>query len=418
MRHRVPTGLVLASALLTLPASRAGADHPAQLAHDPPEAESSLVPPWGRDLEEHHPVHEPEEEHGALLPRCWLRSEYLLWWVRDDGVPPLLSKGLTTAPRPGAIGQPGTLILSGDRLDFQERHGGRFTFGAALAPKSGWSVEAGYLYVSGRDVGLARLSSDNPVLARPFFDVVNEREESSLVAFPGLLAGAIEISASNHLQGAEMNLHKLVRHSEKVHLEFLAGFRWLNLDEDLTILEQSIVVDPQHPMFQTRFRVGDEFTGDNHFLGGQLGWRAETHWKRLRFNLMQKVALGAVRQTVAIRGRTVIDDGTPETFNAGLLALATNSGRHTQTGFAVVPEVAATVGLALTRKLTFFTGYSLLYWSDVARPGAHIDRGLNPNLIPTSATFGGAAVPRRPAFRFDPSDFVAHGVHLGLEWRY
>ena len=32
-----------------------------------------------------------------------------------------------------------------------------------------------------------------PVLARPFFDVVNNKEDASLVAFPGLVAGTVHV---------------------------------------------------------------------------------------------------------------------------------------------------------------------------------------------------------------------------------
>ena len=64
-------------------------------------------------------------------------------------------------------------------------------------------------------VGVFRNSAGTPSRARPFFDVVNNREDASLVAFPGLLRGAIEISASSHLQGAEAYLQKVLCHGEK-----------------------------------------------------------------------------------------------------------------------------------------------------------------------------------------------------------
>ena len=48
-------------------------------------------------------------------------------------------------------------------------------------------------------------------------------------------------------------------------------------------------------------------------------------------------------------------------------------------------------------------GYNLMYLSDVARPGEHIDRMV-----------GGG----HPAFTFRSSDFWVHGVTAGLELRY
>jgi len=419
---RLVLGIALAATATTVRAQDGHGPHGAGGLESVPHDDGSLVPPWGRHLEAHHPAQElmaaEEETHGAPLPRVWFHGEYLLWFIGDDRAPPLLTRGLATSPRPGALDQPFTKVLDGGGVDFKERHGGRFGIGTWLAPEFGWSVEADYLFLSGRDVGVARQSAGTPVLARPFFDVLSGRQDSSLVSYPGLLTGGIEISNSSRLQGAEANLLKNLRHSDKLRVECLAGLRWLHLDEELIVQERSDVIDPTAPLFGTRFSVADEFEVDNHFFGGQVGLREELTWKRFRLRLVQKVALGVTRQTVAIRGRTVIDDGTPRVFDSGLLALASNRGRHTQSRFTVVPEIGASLGLAITEKVTFFAGYSFIYWSDVARPGAHVDRALNPNLIPTSATFGALGGPRRPAFRFDPDDWCAHGVNVGLEWKF
>jgi hypothetical protein len=427
MRKRFLIPLVLAGVALIATDGEVRAQHHAGSGpgglESVPHDDGSLVPPWGRALEEHHPVEawmaaEEESHDGEIIPRVWFRGDYLLWFTRNDNAPPLLTRGLATSPRPGALDQPFTKVQGGGRIDFKERHGGRFGVGSWLAPESGLAVEADYLFLSGRDVGGARQSPGTPVLARPFFNVLTGQEDSSLVSYPGLLTGGIEISNSSRLQGAEANLLKGLYHTGHARVECLAGFRWLHLDEELIIQERSDVIDPTFPLFGTRFGVSDEFEADNHFFGGQVGLREELTWKRFRLRLVQKVAFGVTRQTIGIRGRTVIDDGTPQVFDSGLLALASNRGRHAQSRFAVVPEIGAALGLDITEKLTFFAGYSFIYWSDVARPGAHIDRALNPNLIPTSTTFGAPGGPRRPAFRFDPDDWWAHGVNVGLEWKF
>jgi len=103
---------------------------------------------------------------------------------------------------------------------------------------------------------------------------------------------------------------------------------------------------------------------------------------------------------------------------AGLLALATNSGRSSRNDFAIVPEISANLGLRITERLTLFGGYSFMYWSSVVRPGDQIDRRLNPNLIPTSGTFGGPAIPALPAVPFRTTDYWAQGMMWGLEFRY
>ena len=99
-------------------------------------------------------------------------------------------------------------------------------------------------------------------------------------------------------------------------------------------------------------------------------------------------------------------------------ALSTNSGRESRNAFAVVPEIGAKIGLRINEHLSIFGGYNYLYWSNVARPGAQIDRNLNPNLIRTSATFGAGADPARPTRTFRTDDYWAHGMIWGAELRY
>ena len=74
----------------------------------------------------------------------------------------------------------------------------------------------------------------------------------------------------------------------------------------------------------------------------------------------------------------------------------------------VVSTNFAIFGLGFVAYMTvgfsfMFGGYSFMYWSNVVRPGDQIDRNLNPNLIPTSATFGGPATPRQPTAPFRTS---------------
>src|SRR5207244_361036 len=119
-----------------------------------------------------------------------------------------------------------------------------------------------------------------------------------------------------------------------------------------------------------------------------------------------------------IHGRTSIDTTPATVTNAGLLALATNSGRHARDDFAVLPEIGVNFGFQITDRLQAFVGYTYMYWSNVVRPGDQVDLGLNPNLIPTSATFNTAGGPARPAFSFRDTDFWAQGINVGMEFRY
>jgi Putative beta barrel porin-7 (BBP7) len=55
----------------------------------------------------------------------WGSAEHLLWWIKNDRVPPLVTAGGN-----GVLGAPGTRVLLDD-LNFAHdfRQGGRFTLG-------------------------------------------------------------------------------------------------------------------------------------------------------------------------------------------------------------------------------------------------------------------------------------------------
>lgn len=388
-------------------------------AEDPPP-----VPPWGRDLESETPhVGAPNAEasaHGAeAAKRNWrFSADYWLAWTKNDRIPVLLTTGPTADSRPGALGREFTRILYGDSIDFEDRHGARFTLEAPVGATGDWSASASYFLLDSRDVGLRRVSPGSPVLARPFFDVVKGAEDSSLVTYPGLASGAVSIRSDSWLQGVEANLQRTVARGEHGSIVLLAGLRYLDLDEDLTISENSVIAKTA-PAFQGRnINVYDRFGADNDFFGGQVGLQSEWTNKRFTLGLTAKVALGSVHESTLIRGRTTIDTAPATDVPGGLLALASNSGRASRNAFAVVPEIGAKLGLHVTERLTIFGGYTYLYWSNVARPGAQIDRNLNPNLIPTSATFGDPAGPQRPTRSFRTDDYWAHGMIWGLEFRY
>jgi hypothetical protein len=358
-------------------------------------------------------------------PRIWLRAEYLLWWIKPANFPPLVTTGPYTDPRPGALDSLGTSVLFGQPgMDFQDRSGGRFAIGGWLGEDELWALEARYFFLKGRSIGQRFESPGAPVLATPFFNLATNTADSSLSTFPGVMGGSITVDAPSFLHGAEANLSAVLARNEQFRFDLTGGFRYLYLREGLHINSNSLVeLAPQFqglgiPFDGNTIAVSDRFDASNHFYGGQLGTRVELHHKRWTIDFDARVALGVSHQVVAITGSTNIDTQPATAANGGLLAVSSNSGRFTQNSFAVVPEVGVMLKLQLTERLQLFGGYSFLYWSRVARPGDQIDANVNPNLVPTSMTFGTAGGPSRPGFSFRQTDFFAHGANFGLEFRY
>jgi hypothetical protein len=365
--------------------------------------------------------------------RFWISAEYLLWWFKNDHLPPLVTLG--TPESFGILGAPGTTVdFGGGAIEHPVHHGGRFTVGAWLNDCQTKGIEADYFFLGRNTENFTTGSTGalgTPVIARPFFDVLSGTPSAEIVAFPGVATGNIDVAHRQSLQGAEVNaICNLCccgecddcggYHGRRIDL--LAGFRWLELHEDVTIRENVTIINPDLvDIFGfTNANVVDRFETRNNFYGGQIGVRGEWWRGRLFVNARGTVALGDTNQHVRISGSTVLTlpDGTVVTLPGGLLALPTNIGNYHRNEFSVVPEFRINLGYQFTEHMRAFIGYTFLYWTQVARPGEQINLNVNSTQIPTSLEFGPLAGPAQPSFSFRQSDFWAQGLNLGVEFRF
>ncbi len=347
----------------------------------------------------------------------WVSGEYLLWWIRNSNLPPLV----TTSPpaSQGILGQPGTTVLFGSDTTNGVRSGARFTAGYWFDCQQTCGIEGSYFFLGSHAVNFVA-GGGSETIARPFVNQITGDEDSQLVNLPGVVNGTLAVNLTSRLQGAELNGICNVCCSCCSRVDLLAGFRYLELDEGLGITE-NLNVDPGVPVLGgTAFVVHDQFSTYNRFYGGQVGARAEVQRGNLFVNVLAKVALGTTDQVVDVAGSTIITpQGKSSTVgNGGLLAQPTNSGRFSQDRFAVVPEVGVNVGYQATKHLRVFAGYNFLYCSNVVRPGDQIDRTVNPTQLPTTGMSPQLIGPARPAPVLRDTDFWAQGVNFGVEFRY
>jgi hypothetical protein len=364
--------------------------------------------------------------------RWYASGEYLLWWFKGMTTPVLATT--SNANDAGILGAPSTRVLfGGSGINTGPYSGARFTVGCWLDMWGEEALEISAFFLPQQTTNFRADSSQYPVLARPFFSLNGGQEFSETVATPGTSTGSISISSPTSLWGAEANfLWKCWRGcclcdccgGLHYRFNFLAGFRYLNLYDGLSITEnvKGLSTAPAPFTNETIF-VNDTFTTRNQFYGGQFGIAGRAYWGPWTLDGRAKLAFGGTYQELNISGYQTFAPPINGVgyFNGGLLALPSNIGHFTHNTFSVVPELTMSVGYQINPHLRAFLGYNFLLWTNVARAGNAIDRGLDVTQIPNFPVPGAQPInvtPRRPAPTFGETDFWAQGMILGIEFVY
>lgn len=317
--------------------------------------------------------------------------------------------------------------------------GGRFSVGYWQAVENPWvvggirewGVEATAFFVGERS--FSKDISTAPDLVRPFYNVNQNREDEFIVAAPGLASGRIVTSARADLWGAEVNGWKNLTHDSPgttFSIDILAGFRYLDLNQDLEVDSASVFRDTITAPF-LRFasfagntlQVTDSFSTRNRFYGGQVGVSGKL-WAEpcLLFEGSLKLAVGETQQDLDIGGHQIrtLANGTVIASNGGVLALPSNSGSYRINRFGQIPEASAKITVPVTSCFTVSIGFNALYWSRILRPGLQIDREVDITQLPNfphspTVTPTGLGVPSVP---FTQASLKLFGFTLGTEFTW
>ncbi len=241
------------------------------------------------------PYAEADDDSGGVPPPCpaprwepglWAqpfanrleaRGEGLLWWGKGNQVPALVTTAPSTVARDqaGVLGVPGTVILFGDSgLNDGARSGERVTLDYWLTRDHSLGLEAEYFGLGDSTAGFQASSNSQgiPVLARPFTNTQTGLPDSGIIALPNVQTGAVWVDATNGFQGVEALLRHTWYRGDGAHLDFLVGYRYLRLSDDLDIEETETFIDPQGvvPVGST-LALWDHFSTLNEFQGADLG---------------------------------------------------------------------------------------------------------------------------------------------------
>jgi hypothetical protein len=402
-------------------------------------------------------------------PIFYARGEYLHWWFDGMPIPPLVVRGEVNDN--GTTGDPSddffdnaVVVFGGNSVLDDGRSGGRITLGYFLDDCGKLGIEADYLAFGEVDTHFTD-GGDGvfPIVGRPFIDATTGLPAVEDVSFPGI-QGTVTVDIESEFQSAGVRLRrnlccvagcttgcgdgvacgsgvggcdscsscggagcpmcpllgswigKQLRGGTR-HVDVLYGVRWARLNERLHVNEDLIADD------DTTFLIDDDFRTTNEFFGGEIGFLVDWQKQRWSVDFLSKLAIGSNRQRVAISAQT-IQDGIlfPD---IGLLGQPSNVGVYEQNEFSVIPEIGLTGGYQLTERLRLTLGYTLLYFSNVVRPGDQIDLRVNPEFLdlvdgdPSDTAADAALIqPQSPEFVFRRTDIWAHGFNAGLDYRW
>jgi len=381
-----------------------------------------------------------EEPDGSL--RTWLDADYLLWWFKPAPAgPALLTTGTLTSPTSlgsGILGTPSASVLAGDSYLNQGPYSG-FRIGGGVMNCAGTiGGEGSFFYLAQRGIEESFASGPNgsPLLARPIIDARTGNETVLFVSAPNAFSGSFNVTSATEFFGADGNLllpwtRCAACYPDEIgyYVTGLGGFLYLNLRDDLTLSQSSNIL-PAGVGFlnglpipaRGNVSLSDDIRTLNQFYGGQIGIKAGITWWRFTLNGTGKIALGSMREQADLTGSTTGFNaalGTTATVPGGLYVLGTNVGSHTRNILAVVPQGTLSLAVEITSQIKLTVGYTIIYVSDVARPGNLIDRSINRTELPASQTFNPAIPgPQRPGFTWTGTDFWAQGINVGLSLRF
>jgi hypothetical protein len=438
--------------------------------------------------------HAPEFAHEPALPaHCgdgcgcdgcmvYASADYLLWKIREGRIPSVVNNipvgVLTVTTSDTNVDANGNTIATGlnsvvhffpvtisantqtvNQVDLGDHSGGRFTLGGWTDCDHLCGVEvSGFLTERrGNDFTKVQDNANQQFLVNtPFTNNVFQVQQATIVvpggaavtqtsrtlvqSFPVFFVrqANLDLFGSTHTQlwGGELNARSTCCYYGPIQVGGLAGFRYLQFNEDLTVSDNFLLFRPAglpsqggpngdpptgggpslgNPLL---FATFDKARTRNDFYGGQIGADLSTCVHGLTLDLRGKVAMGGMYQSVDVTSFTFNNDPraggvTP----GGLLFGAADNGKHQRTKICFIPELNFKVGYQFNQHLSGYVGYDALFISEVARPGelTTVTRST------TSAMVGGTPIQlntNSPTFQFSDSRTWAQGFNFGMQVEY
>jgi len=331
--------------------------------------------------------------------------EFLLWWAKGTGVPPLVSTG----PLPG-----GTVLFGDQLLASKARGGGRITAGIWLDPEHNVAAGGRFFGLGGDTTRFFTSSDGSPgsqTLARPFYDALLNTPSAFITAAPNLAAGSVTAYGNtNNILGAEAFTEIMMQRDERRRVDLVAGYQFLRLNDWVQIDSTTTAPLPPLPPANT-LSITDRFSTHNQFHGGEIGLRGRMARGQWSADVLGLFGLGNMNEQVTIFGATDVNGLTNP---GGILAQSTNMGTYTRNRFTFVPQLTANLKYHITPNASVHIGYNIIWISNITTAGQQIDTVVNSSQIGGGPLVG----PARPAFVFHDQSYWLQGINFGANWDF
>lgn len=345
-------------------------------------------------------------------PKTTARLDFLMWWGRGQNIPSLVTTNPNDDP---VLSDPGTVTLFGNQSIQQNlRSGFRITLNHVL--EDGSVIGGRFWALEQARANYVNSSNGIPNLGIPFFNTQLPGEDALLVAFPGRTTdGSVNIRTGNEILGTDAWIRHCIARDACFQMDWLAGYQFVRMNDSLFMTSTATDISGASIPAGTVISVSDSFRTSSEFHGGTVGLVVDNHYGAWQLDLLAKVAIGNVHETVSVYGSNTVTEPNlaPVTTNSGLFAQGTNSGARSRNRLAFIPEINCNLGYQVNDQWSFKVGYSFLYISDVVVAGGQIDRTINPSQNP-----GPLVGPARPAPLFNSTDYWVQGLNLGVDFRF
>ena len=351
----------------------------------------------------------------------WFSGAYMHTYAKSRNVPALVTTSPDATDRDLAGVLPGaTTLFGGGPVGGNLQPGMRVELGRWLG--DGHVGIAGRVFYTENDSDGFALDSGGgtlPIIALPFFDPVANQQDAILLSHPVVSTdGSVSIDYDLEALSTEALLRFKIARSNGIHMDLLGGYHHIRVDDALLLQAHTEDIDDTNFVINgTTFDITDSFSAENKFNGGSFGMDLKILQNRFTIRGLAKLSIGTMHQDVTIAGQQIITlppiaGGGITTLNNGVYTQPSNIGSMSRDRTTFIPEAALTLGYRVNRCLEINVGYSMLYLTNVALAGDHID---------TTVEFGQPPAPNNaagPLATLNDSSLWLQGVTIGGSWNF